>query len=33
MVCTEVYLILGVCTKVYHQNLAKFDDDNKVYLK
>ena len=30
---TKVYLILGVCTKVYLQNLANLDADTKVYLE
>ena len=33
MVCTKVYLILGVYTKVYLQNLANLDADTKVYLE
>ena len=31
--CTKVYLILGVYTKVYLQNLANLDADTKVYLE
>ena len=33
MVCTKVYLIVGVCTKVYQGNLANLDSDTKVYLE
>ena len=33
MVCTKVYLILEVYTKVYLQNLANLDADTKVYLE
>ena len=33
MVCTKVYLILGVYTKAYLQNLANLDADTKVYLE
>ena len=30
---TKVYLILGVCTKIYLKNLATFDVYTKVYLE